>query len=213
MLVLDLEHGLLDRQPVGLRGGEVGRHLHLDGVGERLAAGERGLGGAFGQRGLADRAQLVILHHLAVGLAKQLRAGFLQQHVAEATLEQRARGLALAEPGQRGLARQISEAVLEAGVDVLRLHGDGDALAGGACVLDLDFGLQFGGGVAHGSAWACGDGKAPAGAGAKGDEYRGSGGGAEGVVAVGHQGTSPATGGGGRWVCAGGVRRVALTAR
>ncbi|NBV88481.1 MAG: ParB/RepB/Spo0J family partition protein, partial [Betaproteobacteria bacterium] len=81
MLVLDLEHGLLHLDAVGLGQRELGCDLDLERVGEGLSARDHGLGAAFRQHRLADRAQLVILHDLAVGLAQQLRAGLLQQHV------------------------------------------------------------------------------------------------------------------------------------
>ena len=146
----DLEHGLLHLDAVGAWKLEVGGHLHFEREGEGLAARDLGLLAALGQRGLAHGTQLVLLDRLGVGLAQQLRAGLLQQRLAEALLQQAARGLALAEAGQLRLVGQVAEAGLQARVHGLGRHGDGDALAGGACVFDLDFGADLCGGVAHG---------------------------------------------------------------
>ena len=141
VLVFHLGDGALDLDVLELGQGDVGDHLDVHGDGDLLAALHVELGGLLVHLGLGDGLELVVLQRLAVRVGEEAAAEVLADRLAEALLDERHRGRALAEAGDLHLAAGRGVGLVDA-----RIHhrgGDGDlqALAGGSDVLDDDSGL------------------------------------------------------------------------
>ena len=110
---------------------ELGLHLDLEGEGEVLAVGDE-VHALLVELGVADGIDVAIVDGDGIGLVDEVVAdGRGDVVLAESVVDDRARGLALAESGEVVFLRSLGVSLLDARVDLLGIDGDGhlDAVA------------------------------------------------------------------------------------